>query len=60
MSAAIGGINVEVLYASAQGMYVGLDQGNITIPRSLAGRGNVELEFTVDGRKANTVMINIK
>jgi uncharacterized protein (TIGR03437 family) len=60
VSAAIGGINVEVLYASAQGTYVGLDQGNIRIPPSLAGRGNVELEFTVDGRKANPVMINIK
>ena len=60
VSATIGGVNAEVLYAGSQGTYVGLDQGNITIPRSLEGRGNVELEFNVDGRKANTVTVNIK
>ena len=60
VSATIGGVNAEVLYASARGTYIGLDQGNITIPRSLEGRGNVEVEFNVDGSKANTVAINIR
>ena len=59
-SATIGGVNAEVLYAASHPTYVGLDQANITIPRSLAGRGNVDVEFTVDGVKANTVTINIK
>jgi uncharacterized protein (TIGR03437 family) len=48
-----------VIFAGAQGSFAGLDQANIRIPRSLAGRGKVNLVFTVQGRTANTVMINV-
>ncbi len=58
--ATIGGTNAEVLFAGAQGSLVGVDQTNIRIPRSLAGRGTVELLFRVDGKNANTVTINVK
>jgi uncharacterized protein (TIGR03437 family) len=39
---------------------VGLDQANVRIPRSLAGRGEVNVVFTFDGKTANTVTINIR
>ena len=57
----IGGTNMDVLYAGAQGDLVGLDQINIgPLPRSLAGRGNVNLEVTIDGKMANSAIVNIK
>jgi uncharacterized protein (TIGR03437 family) len=56
----IGGVNSEVLFAGEQGGFVGLDQMNVRLPRSLAGRGEVEVAVTVDGRAANTVRVSIK
>jgi uncharacterized protein (TIGR03437 family) len=60
LSATLGGVNTEVAYVGAQGIFSGLDQANIAIPRSLAGSGDVDLAFSVDGQTANTVSINIK
>jgi uncharacterized protein (TIGR03437 family) len=60
VACSIGGANAEVFYAGAQGGFVGLDQVNLRLPRSLAGRGEVEVALTVDGRVANPVKINIK
>jgi hypothetical protein len=39
---------------------VSFGQTNIIIPLRLAGRGDVDLSFTVDRIQANTVTINIK
>jgi uncharacterized protein (TIGR03437 family) len=50
----------QVQFAGAQGLFAGLDQANVRIPRSLAGRGDVNVVFTVDGKTANTVTINIR
>ena len=47
-------------YASAQPGYVGLDQVNVRVPRSLLGRGEVDFVLTVDGKSANTVKLNFK
>lgn len=60
VTATIGGTVAEVTFAGAQGTYVGLDQVNVLIPRSLAGRGEVDIVLTVDGKPANTVRVNIK
>lgn len=60
VSAQIGGVNSEVLYAGLQGDFVGLDQCNVRIPRSLSGRGEVDLILTVNGKIANTVRIYVK
>jgi uncharacterized protein (TIGR03437 family) len=60
VSATIGGLNAPVLFAGAQNDFAGLDQVNIEIPRSLAGRGEVELILIADGQRANLVHINIK
>ncbi len=56
----IGGTGAEVLYAGLQGDFVGLDQSNVRIPRSLIGRGEVDLVMIVNGKVANTVRISIK
>ena len=60
VTATIGGTSATVLYAGAQGTFVGLDQANIRIPSSLAGSGSVNVALTVDGKTTNTVTINVK
>lgn len=56
----IGGTNCEVSYAGPQNDFVGLDQANIRIPRSLIGRGEVDVTMTIGTKTANTVKISIK
>lgn len=57
----VGGTSVPVTYAGVQGDLAGLDQINLgPLPRSLAGRGDVDVVLMVDGKVANTVRINIK
>ncbi|MFN0085442.1 MAG: hypothetical protein ACKVX9_08645 [Blastocatellia bacterium] len=58
--AQIGGTAAEVLYAGPQGSFFGLDQLNIRVPRSLAGRGEVDVVILIDGKVANNVRVNIK
>ena len=52
-SVQIGGQNVPVLYAGAQGGYTGLDQINVQIPQSLAGSGPVSVVVTVQDAAGN-------
>ena len=56
----IGGIALPVVYAGLQGDFVGLDQINVQLSRSLIGRGEVDVVLTVDGVTANTVRVNFK
>jgi uncharacterized protein (TIGR03437 family) len=60
VSANIGGMGAEVLYADLAPGFIGLDQANIRLPRSLAGRGEVDVALTVDGKMANAVKLNVK
>ncbi|MGH9841304.1 MAG: hypothetical protein ACREEM_21325 [Blastocatellia bacterium] len=60
VAAQMGGTTAEVLFAGPQGGLVGLDQMNLRIPRSLAGRGEIELALIVDGKPANPVRLGIK
>lgn len=60
VTATIGGTPAEVTYAGGQGQFAGLDQANIRLPRSLIGRGEVDVVLTVDNQPANTVRVNIK
>ncbi len=53
----IGGVDIPAAYAGTQGGFVGLDQMNVLLPRSLAGSGEVNLVLTVDGHQANTVRL---
>jgi len=59
-SAVIGGESSQVLYAGTQGNLAGLDQANLMLPRTLMGRGEVEVVLTVDGKGANTVRVGFK
>jgi uncharacterized protein (TIGR03437 family) len=60
VGARISGIEVPVAYAGAQGNFVGLDQVNLLLPRSLAGRGAVDIALSIDGKPANVVQVKIK
>lgn len=60
VSATIGEINSPVLYAGAQGSFAGLDQVNLQLDRRLAGRKEIQVLLTVDGKMANSVVISIK
>ncbi|MEK7833494.1 MAG: CHRD domain-containing protein, partial [Acidobacteriota bacterium] len=59
VTATIGGVSAEVIYAGAQGGYAGLDQLNIRIPRSLPG-GEFDVAVTVEGKAANVVRLALK
>ena len=60
-TATIGGVRVGVAGPVAQGQYVGLDQVNLgPLPAALAGRGEVPVVLTVDGKSANTVSVSIR
>lgn len=56
----IGGTSAEVAFAGAQDQFVGLDQINVRLPRTLAGRADVDVALTVNGQAANVVRVNIK
>ena len=60
VSVKIGGEEAEVLYAGPQGDFIGLDQVNVRVPRSLSGRGEVEVVVMVDGQVANTVKVTFR
>jgi uncharacterized protein (TIGR03437 family) len=56
----IGGVAAPPFFAGAAPGFFGLDQANLQIPRSLAGRGNVDVVFTADNKQANIVTINVQ
>jgi len=60
VTALIGGVNAQVNFAGEQGTFVGLDQVNVYLPRTLIGRGSVDMLVTVDGKAANKVRVEIQ
>jgi uncharacterized protein (TIGR03437 family) len=60
VSVNIGGVENQVTFAAAQGGLIGLDQINVRLQRSLIGRGDVDVNLTVEGRAANRVQVNFK
>jgi uncharacterized protein (TIGR03437 family) len=60
VTASVGGAAAEVTYAGAQGTFVGLDQANVRLLPALAGKGDVNITLTVDGKTSNTVTVNLK
>jgi uncharacterized protein (TIGR03437 family) len=61
VSVQIGGIDVPVFGAVAQGQFDGLDQAVVgPLPRNLAGFGEANVVFTFNGVQANTVTVNIR
>jgi uncharacterized protein (TIGR03437 family) len=49
-----------VAFAGAQGSLIGVDQTNLRVPATLAGRGEVNLVFNVDGQTANPLRVIFK
>ncbi len=60
VSVMIGNAVAPVSYAGPVSGFVGLDQVNVRVPRSLIGRGQVDLLLYVDGKFAPPVQVNIK
>jgi len=60
VSAKLGGVDAQATFAGALDGFVGLDQVNARIPRSLIGRGEVDILMTVDGQAANTARVSIR
>jgi uncharacterized protein (TIGR03437 family) len=56
----IDGEEVAVLYSGAADRFSGLDQVSVQVPRSLAGRGEVEVLLTKDGQTAGPVRLQIQ
>jgi len=53
-------VTLTAAYAGPQFGYVGLDQVNVLLPKSLRGSGNVTAMLTVDGQSANAVSLSFK
>ncbi|MGE0128351.1 MAG: M12 family metallopeptidase [Blastocatellales bacterium] len=60
VTVSIGGEESEVLYAGPAPGFAGLDQANVRVPRSVAGKGDVSVLLTADNRSANAVTINVR
>ena len=60
ISAMVGGTALVAEYAGPVADYVGLDQLNLRLSRTLIGRGDVILEVSVDGKAANMVTLAFK
>jgi len=56
----IGGQQAQVIGVAPQGEFVGLDQVNVIIPRSLIGAGVIDIRLVVDGREANVVTLRVQ
>ncbi|MEP7336458.1 MAG: hypothetical protein ABI977_01725, partial [Acidobacteriota bacterium] len=56
----IGGETASVQYAGPQSDFVGLDQSNVLIPRSLIGRGEVDVIMTIGAKTSNIIKVAIK
>jgi uncharacterized protein (TIGR03437 family) len=60
-TATVSGASVAVAGPAAQGEFPGLDQVNLgPLPASLAGRGEIAINVTVDGKTANPVTVTIR
>ena len=55
----VNGVNAPVYYAGTQSLFPGLDQVNVLLPASLAGKGTVEVQLTAGGVAANPVAVVI-
>ena len=60
VSTTVGGMAALTSFAGAQPDFAGLDEANILLPRSLTGRGDLEVVLSVDGQMTNPVHIKIK
>ena len=55
----IGGTALPALFAGPQGTLAGLDQLNVLLPRSLAGRGELDVTLSINGAASNVVRVAV-
>jgi uncharacterized protein (TIGR03437 family) len=60
VSLQIGGTNLPALFAGPQGSFVGQDQVNALLPRTLAGRGATPVNLVVDGQLSNQLSVSFR
>ena len=60
VTATIGGMPAQAPFAGEAPSFIGLDQANILLPRSLIGRGEVDVVMTIDGQMTNPVRVSVK
>ncbi|MBK9171224.1 MAG: hypothetical protein IPM24_27735 [Bryobacterales bacterium] len=60
VTATIQGHAAKVLYAGPQGIYPGLDQINLLLPKAMLERGAAPLEITVEGRELPPFSLNFR
>ena len=56
----LGGTDITPSFVGAQNQFIGLDQINFQVPLSLAGRGDMDLTVTIDGRTSNVVKLKVR
>ncbi|HEX3748744.1 MAG TPA: hypothetical protein VHW09_32685 [Bryobacteraceae bacterium] len=56
----VNGVSAQVFYAGTQNLFGGLDQVNVLLPSTLAGKGTVTVQLTANGTAANAVQIVLK
>ena len=56
----VGGVLAEVTYAGAHPQTPGMDLVSVTLPASLAGRGEVNVALRIGGQWANVVTVFVK
>ncbi len=60
IAATIGGQKADVVGAAPQPQYAALDQVNVRVPRTLAGKGEVAVLITAAGQRSNAVTIAVR
>jgi uncharacterized protein (TIGR03437 family) len=57
VTVSLGATKLPAFYAGPQMQYPGLDQINVSLPRSLAGAGEVQIALDVDGLSSNAASL---
>ncbi|MGH9937195.1 MAG: hypothetical protein ACREAM_13165, partial [Blastocatellia bacterium] len=60
VTASVGGMDANVLFAGAVAGFAGLDQINLALPRALAGRGEMDVLLRVNGVAANPARVSVR
>jgi uncharacterized protein (TIGR03437 family) len=60
VTATAAGVTLAPAYVGAQGTFIGLDQINLIIPPTMAGKGEADLVFTIDGKTTNPIRIKVR
>jgi hypothetical protein len=60
ITASIGGVKSQMVFARAAPHFVGVDEVNVLLPRSLIGSGDVDVVLTINGKAANVNGIKLK